>query len=348
MKKPGRSILRIWSFFSPWKLQRRAEALEITHQIANLADSDPDKHLRLGLLLVENQLYREAINELQEARKHLAPSFEMLYALATVYYHSDRNSDAIDVLREALQLRPNDANSYYLMARVYGALKDSRVIEALRQCVAADPAREDAWEALSQELFRREAYSQAIQIFQQYVQSSPDKAFPYILLGETFMQKHDLPNALRQFQRAVALGPNLARAHFSLGFIHKEMNQPDQAKRSLEEAVRLDPDLAIANFHLADLLSQEEVPEHALSLLKRAIQAKPDYAEAHVKLGQIYLNQKRYPEALVELLKGIELKPAAPQPRYMLARVYLGLNQEQKAAEAFKQFRELEERERLK
>jgi len=114
------------------KLQRRAEALEITHQIANLADSDSDKHLRLGLLLVENQLYREAINELQEARKHLAPSFEMLYALATVYYHSDRNSDAIDVLREALRLRPNDANSYYLMARVYGALKDSRVIEALR------------------------------------------------------------------------------------------------------------------------------------------------------------------------------------------------------------------------
>jgi tetratricopeptide (TPR) repeat protein len=324
-------------------LRQEAAALETVKQIRKLTDGDPENRLKLGLLLVENSLYDEAVKDLEQARHGLVPDFDLLYGLATAYYHSNRNSDALLVLQEALRLRPSEPSAYYLMALVYAAIKDPRVIDALRNCVAADPTRDDAWEALSQEIIKRQAFSDGVNIFREYVRDFPQKPLSHILLGEILMQQQDLPGALAEFQRALQLAPTLARAHFSVGFIHKEMGQYEDARRSLEEALRLDPNLPLANFHLADL-SQKEAPQRALSLLTRAAKYKTNYAEAYVKQGEIYLRQKQYQLAFEALSRGIQIQPEMPEPYYMLGRAYLGLGQPRKAEEAFALFKRLQEK----
>jgi tetratricopeptide (TPR) repeat protein len=126
-------------------------------------------------------------------------------------------SEAEQALRAAIQLAPENAQAYYLLARV--------------QWGRAGQERD---QAKAQEVFAAAAGNA-----RQALQRRPDHALAHLVLGmaEKSLGKRDL--ALASLQKAVRCGPELSDPHLYLGEMLSEDGHTDEARRQLEQAVQL-------------------------------------------------------------------------------------------------------------
>jgi len=324
------------------KLNRAVEATSVLRETEAIASANSRLHVPLGLLLIENGLYSEGAKQLEAARKsQTSPSFETLYGLGRAYGELKRYLEAVTVLTEALQIRPDHARAYFLQGQAYAQLGDPRAAESLQQAVVLDASQDYAWEALAEQLFQGRASPEVLSSFQGYVKKFPEKPLAHLLLGEAWLHQQRLTEALAQFQQALALDSTLARAHVSLGFVYMELAEPEKARQSFQEALRRDPDHVLANFYLADFLSRSEDIQPALELLNRTIELKPEYPDAYFARGKLYLRRQQFREAVDDLLKVAELRPERAQAHYVLGRAYQGWGKKDKADLAYQRFAEL-------
>lgn len=83
---------------------RMARAIEYLRAELEIAPDDPMANLYLGMALAEDRRPEEAAGPLERAARHAATRKEALQYLGRTYLALDRPSDAVEVLREALEL----------------------------------------------------------------------------------------------------------------------------------------------------------------------------------------------------------------------------------------------------
>jgi len=328
-----------------FKLKRDSDALAIEPELSEAAARRPGMHLRLGLMLMENERYSEALTHLEEAQQNGPPSFELFEALGTDYYNLNRYADAVQALSRARQINGEFPQTYFILAKAYAAQNDTRAIEAYQECVRLAPAREDAWEGLGRELAGQKESDKALEVFGGYAKSYPQNPLAHLLLGEAYFNKSQFLKALQEFQKAAALAPRLGRAFYSIGFTYQTMGKLSEAKGYLQRALALDPSLFLAAYQLGDILGAEGDYEESLRLLNKAIELNPDYAEAYLKMGEDYFRQKEYAEAEKYLKHAAQLQPDDAEAHFLLSRVYTASQRPALAETEYEEFRSLREKE---
>jgi protein O-GlcNAc transferase len=328
-----------------FKLKRDSEALAIEEELTKAVPLHGGDNIRLGLLLVENERYADALPLLEEAQREGVATFELFEALGTVYYNLTRYADAERALTRALEFDSKFPQTYFILAEAYAAQNDARAVEAFKKCLQLQPSREDAWEGLSRELARRKASDEAIEAFDRYAKSFPKEPLAHLLLGEAYFNKAQFLAALDEFQKAAGLAPTLGRAYYSMGFTYKTMGKFSEAKKYFQQALALDPHLSLAAYHLGAILGSEGDYEESHRLLNQAIDSNPDYADAYRKLGENYFRQKKYAEAEQYLKTAVRLQPDGAQAHFLLSRVYVASKRPELAKNEYEVFRSLSEKE---
>jgi len=191
-----------------------------------------------------NQAYQNILKALEYGPNLL----ETQRALAINYLHLSREDDAEAAAKRALQMNPNDAESYYVIWAANGKKPSD---QSIWKALILDPNLVMAHVDLATAyFFNTRDYSKAADHYKKAVDLA-DSPQLHNYLGTTFRSQGYYPKAIEEYMRAIELNPNFAPAHMNLGITLFYMNKFNESIDREKKAISLNPKYPDSYFFLA-------------------------------------------------------------------------------------------------
>ena len=204
-------------------------------------------------------------------------------------------AERIQILRQQVQLRPNDGVNRATLAAILEARGD------------LDDAEEH--------------YRRAVKDAPNYARGRHDYG---IFLAQ---RRKRLDEARRHLRAAVDLEPNSAQIRVGLGFVHGESGDMTSAMEQFNRALELDPSHIEAHFYLASALDEVGRLDESVERYRTVSRLQPGYYAAHYGLGAVLAKQGDFDGALEQF----RLTTISPSPELRrLAEQAIGYLEEEK------------------
>jgi phosphoserine phosphatase RsbU/P len=133
-----------------------------------------------------------------------------------------RYFEAIDLLREGLELFPDNQRLLYTLAKTY---------------------------------FKANDFRKVVVTIKKYAERDIENKFAFYLAGAAAFKLSDFEDAIEFFQKALGLDPNFVNALFALGMSYKESGLKEDASRCFEKLKNIDEDNKFVDYELTQLKS---------------------------------------------------------------------------------------------
>ncbi len=196
----------------------------------------------LGITLARQDRTEEAVETLEAARRHSRrPNVSVLFELGTALSKLERFREAQRVLREAIELAPEETAIRLQLGWVYySSLEGEKARAEFERVIAASPSA---------------------------------SAFLYLGLTEVGLGRTD--PAVAAFREAIRRDPGLLDAHVALGKVLTRAGRDEEAKSALTRALEIDPASAESHFQLGLIALRRAELESAARSFQAAIDADP-------------------------------------------------------------------------
>jgi tetratricopeptide (TPR) repeat protein len=133
---------------------------------------------------------------------------ENLFHQANELARKNQLSAALELLRQALEKDPRNANAYAQLAKIYLSQGEiARAREAVGQALEISPNHPEYLYVLGRVLERQGNLQQALQAFEHSVLVNPQESDSYYEMGMTYLRLGDRTRALEALRKAVAIAP---------------------------------------------------------------------------------------------------------------------------------------------
>jgi tetratricopeptide (TPR) repeat protein len=205
-----------------------AEATARWKEVARLIPHHPVAYFHSGRLLVRQNQFKEAEEELSRALAIRSHFPEAWLELGKSLAGRGRHEDALNLFAKGLRLDPENAGGHFHTAESLAALeRRDEAMEHLREAIRFLPGY---WEAR-------------------------------YLLGVEHALRDEVEEAMRQFQEVTRLRPGYAAAHFNLGVALAKNGRLQEAALEFHKTLQLDPGHNAAQEYLQALLSRRNQPD---------------------------------------------------------------------------------------
>jgi tetratricopeptide (TPR) repeat protein len=151
--------------------------------------------------------------------------FTQLKNLADELKKQQSYEKAVITYQQAIELRPKNANLYYLLGTVLEQQGDlDGAISNYQQAVHLNPNLVRHHKSLGDILRKQKRFTEAISSYQKAIDINPENANLYYLLAKVLEIKGDFPLAIRNYQKALELGPDNPKYSQSLLNIKRRVN----------------------------------------------------------------------------------------------------------------------------
>jgi tetratricopeptide (TPR) repeat protein len=271
------------------RLGRGSDAMAQHQSVLREQPADPGARIGLGLLLLHDEKWQEAIDQLEKVRPDVPEDSRVLGGIGTAYAALGNCDRAVDPLRLALDLSPDD---YPLAKKVAscdvklkkwgavlsalrtGTIEESRDEEATRMVVEAYSASAD--------LAGAEAYCRWAII------ATPANVTAHLSLANLLFTGKRIREAYAEYAEVVKLKPDWPDIHERMGDISMDQKDPSDARQHYEAAVQSAKATDNARMKLARLCfssddlkcvtrSLEGVTGPALQVQVKTLRARVEY-----------------------------------------------------------------------
>ena len=166
------------------------------------------------------------------------------YSLAIDYQENRLPEKALDALRVAEKLNPEQPDLYRQMGDVLGELgQTSAAIETLELAVEYEPEQVLPYLTLGKLLQKEGQWEDAEAVYGEASKVAPKSSEPYFYLGDLFIQRGHLKEARKNLERAVKLDPQHGLAWTELGQLNEAEGKRGAAAKAYRNAYKyLPPD----------------------------------------------------------------------------------------------------------
>lgn len=187
-------------------------------------------------------------DQLAEARRWLEPLLETdsraRYTLAMVYRQEGKYAEARELLRQLVQLDPQNATLLLALGDTYFEAKqypeaESTYLWARRVA----PYHPDVAFSLGNLYAETARYAEAMESLERALLMNPESVDIRNNLGNLYIRQQRLEAAIGMFQGILDKQPDYAAAYYNLACAYALSNAPDQALRHLQRALELDTSL---------------------------------------------------------------------------------------------------------
>ncbi len=244
--------------------------------------------------------YRKGVEIADEDQKSVA-----YRSLASFYHRRERVGDAEQVLKDAIEARPDDLDLIYLLARMYRG--QGRKAEADEMIESATLAR-------------------------------PDDVQPFLILSLYRGRQGDRDGALAAAEDALQVDPThvgarLRKAELLIdkGHAEKRRDVVAQGRAVVDAVLAEDSASAEALFVRAKVFLADGDPKSATADLRRVLDLRENWAQAYLLLGSALFLDGDELAARAALQRALEIDAALIDARRILARVHAALGDNEAA-----------------
>lgn len=186
---------------------------------------------------------------------------------------------AIEMMLNLLKQAPEASEPYIIISRAY-SMQDQyeTAIQALRQALSIDPNNENAHAFLGYLLGKLKKGHEADDAFQTALRLNPESAVTHYWYGNFLGNQHySTDKALFHAQKALEIDSLDPNHHVLYGFLLAEKGELKKAEYHLKEAFRIDPSSYLTHYNYGlFLLYHKNEPLEAFNHLKEAIRMNPE------------------------------------------------------------------------
>jgi tetratricopeptide (TPR) repeat protein len=279
--------------------------------------------------------YRRAVLEFRNALQVRPKSAETYYQLGLAYLGLGDGRSAVKAFGTALQLDPKHTAAGLKMAQLAALSNYKEGVEAaekrLLERLSEAPADADTLNSLAIAEWRLGKRDEAEQRFNDAVKQFPQDLTSAINLSRLKLSQKNPAGAEAILKKAVAASPKSADAATLLGNFYVMAGKPEQAEQQFRRALELDAKHGVALVSLAGVRLRAGHADEAEALYKRAAALpEPRYRPVHA----VYLMESgKKDAAIAEFEKLAHDDPSDRTARSRLVAAYLAANQRAKAQE---------------
>lgn len=313
--------------------------------VLSLDPKHPGAHAGLGVLEMGRADYRAACDEFRSALT-AQPSFPRALALLGICQKrlGDRSArTSLEKSFQKLQEKPLRVQVGMELAGLYEQQGDTEAAASLmRQLVQLDPENPDI-------LFTAQRiYSDlADDTLTKLAVVAPGSARMQQAIAEKLINEGDFKGAIDHYRKALQIDPGLRGIHYELGEAILESSRATaeaeaEAAKEFETAIKVDGDTAKTECELASIALLHSRPEEALTRYQRAYRLNPGEVQAHLGLARL-LSEEKPEEAVKYLQMAVQYDPLNLSAHYQLAQAYRRLQMPEKAQKEMTLFQEIKQ-----
>ena len=300
----------------------------------------PRSQFVLGVKLAGADLFQNAIPYLIAVHQAQPNSYDAAFDLALCYLNLKQYPQAIELLQALLDLGPETAELYNVLAEAYeGGGQTQKAVDSLRKAIALAPDNEDNYLDFAALCLDHQDFPAGLQVLNVGLGIHPksDRLFFERALLYATQDKFDL--AEKDFQQAALLAPDSDSSYRGLGRLYLETGNAAQAIETLRKRLREKPSDADLLYLLGEALVRsgahpgDAAYQEAQSAFEESIKLNPKECLPRVSLGKIYLEEDRVTDAVMQLEQARTNNPKEKSTYWQLAVAYrrLGETDNQKA-----------------
>lgn len=195
-------------------------------------------------------------------------------------------------------------------------------IEQLREAVRLDPNDAEGFFRLGFALDVTGDHTGAARAFDKAARLRPEYRPGFSMAATLLKGVTDLDGMVAECREWLPLEYSSSQTHECLGEDLLAKQDIYAAHAEFKEAVRLQPDYSEAHYHLGEVLQNEADLEGAADEYEKALRSKTEYPEALNKRGEIEIALKRPYSAYDFLRKALRIQPDFVEARYNLGRAF--------------------------
>jgi tetratricopeptide (TPR) repeat protein len=247
-------------------------AVQKLQRAASLALNSFRAHFYLGLALIGDRRYADALNALEIALDLEPTHLQSLVASGDAYLKMGDLAEAQAAYFRAIKLRPEYAPSLDGLARIYEARgDDEQAVVYFQRAISSDSGFAPAFTHLGDLYLRRRQYDEAVRLLEEAVSVRPDFAPGLNRLARAYGRLGLNNLAVATIQRAMELQPKDPLHPATLGWLQLQEGLVDTAEEWFNTALALDASLPMARTGLAEVDRRRGHYDDALEELDTAL-----------------------------------------------------------------------------
>jgi len=314
---------------------------------------NPRSQFELGLTLARRNLFRQATSYFEALRQSFPDSYNVGFDLALCYVQSKEYSHAIGVLRGLADRGHKTSELDNLLAEAYEGNKQTQeAVDTLREATLLAPEDEDTYLDLAALCMNHDSLDLGMEILNVGLRYHPQSDRLVFQRGLFHAMQNQFELAERDFQLAAELAPEKNFSYVGLGVSYMQTGNLPQAITILRQRTHVKPNDSVLQYLLGEALirsgatSGDPSFKEAQAALATSVRLNPNFPESHVALAKIYLKENRIEDAVAHLEEARALDPKNQAAYSQLAIAYRRQGKPELAQQMLTSLKELNEQER--
>ncbi|MER5216120.1 tetratricopeptide repeat protein [Streptomyces sp. NPDC002838] len=293
------------------QLERFEEAEEAAARSLELDPRNQNLLLIRALLRGDQDRHADALVDIDRALAIAPRSLTALHNKGATLLALWRPAEALDVLRRAAEIKPDDGDVWYNIMRA--AYRLERYEQAREYWEEARRLRGDSAGLLVYKgLIHRRLHGhdeKELACYEQALELDPKSAWAWFSRGETLHQLDRSQEALPCYDRAVDLVPGYAEAWNRKSSVLQGLGRHEEALSWIDHAVEAVPDDPMVWGHKGRTLIELGRLEEALPCFERWRELDPTDLDTWVSMGWVLGELGRHEEQLLCFTEGLAIWP---------------------------------------
>lgn len=188
------------------------KAISFYHQILSFDPHNYPAMIELARLYQHLELYEQALQLYSPLLQKSSFRFPAILGRSEIYLNQGMVEEAINDLRQALSLQPENTDVYYNLYRAYRQKGDLAMATRLLEQVAGANPGENYQPELAELYWQQQRYPEAVKLYQNLAATFPEEGYwrlaeglTYFLAGETQLAEDILSGCLGFDQEDISL-----------------------------------------------------------------------------------------------------------------------------------------------
>lgn len=222
-----------------------------------------------------------------------------LHIMGLILVSNHEYNDAIKFLTQAAKIAPHDSSIQFNLAKAFSdSGLDGESLPYYKKTIELSPGNPEGWLNYGKAMSSLRRYDEALTCFERALDISPLYAEAALNKGATLKELERYDEAVHWAQRALDLNPQMAAAFNNLGVALRALNKFEDALNYYDQAINQNPKYFEALTNKGAVLYELKHYDDALRCYDQAIESNPNYVQAWVNKGVTLHRLGRYQQAL--------------------------------------------------